>query len=130
MGYRQRYQQLAAIGMRIHPHPTVAGRRKRREFVTELAAFVEQFMRSIAFHPIFELLDMLGILEVRERHLMRAPSPLHRLAVHELWPGPAFWRAEDDHGPTRPLHRIRRGTRRILDPVNLRYDRIKRAGQT
>src|SRR6266478_7303340 len=73
---------------------------------------------------------MFEVLEIRYRDLMRAPGPLHRLAVYELWPGPAFWRAEDDHGPTRPLHRIRRGTRRILDPVNLRYDRIKRAGQT
>src|SRR6266446_276627 len=116
--------------MRIHSHTTVARRCKCRELVAEPAAFVEQFTRSVAFHPIFELLDMVGVLEVRERHLMRAPSPLDRLAVHELWPGPAFWRAEDDHGPTRPLHRIRRGTRRILDPVNLRYDRIKRAGQT
>src|ERR1700719_2743758 len=61
---------------------------------------------------------------------MRAPSPLHRLAVHELWPSPAFWRAEYDHGPMRPLHRVRRRARGTLDLVNLRYHLIKRAGQT
>ncbi len=72
---------------------------------------------------------MLGTLEVRDWHLMRAPSPLHWLAVDELWPGPAFWRAEHDHGPARPLHSVRRRTRRNLNLVNLRYDLIKRAGQ-
>src|SRR5258708_23149977 len=54
-------------------HPTVAGRRKRREFVTELAAFVEQFMRSIALHPIFELLDILR----SEEHTSELQSPDH-----------------------------------------------------
>ena len=108
----------------------MARRRKRRELVAEFASFVEQFVRPVALHPIFELLEMFGIFEIRDRNLMRAPSPLHRLAVHEFWSGPAFWRAEHDHGPTRPLHRVRRGTRRLLDLVYLRKDRIKRAGQT
>src|ERR1019366_10515255 len=120
MGYRQRHQQLPAIGVRIHSHSTAARRRQCRELVAELAAFVEQFTRSVAFHPIFELLDVLRILEVRDRNLMRAPGPLHQLAVHELWSGPAFWRAEYDHWPTRPLHRVRRGTPHTLDLVNLR----------
>src|SRR5664280_2028067 len=120
MGYRQRHQQLPAVGVRIHSHATVAGRRKFRELVAELAPFVEQFMWSIALHPVFKLLDVFGILEVRDRHLMRTPSPFHRLAVHKLWPGPAFWRAENDHGPTRYLHFVWRGTRRTLDLVNLR----------
>src|SRR6266436_9375856 len=106
MGHRQWHQELPATCVRIHSHTAVARGRKCRELVAKLAAFVEQFVRPVALHPIFELLDVLRILEVRERHLMRAPSPLDWLAVHELWPGPAFWRAEDDHGPTRPLHRI------------------------
>src|ERR1700689_4418365 len=72
---------------------------------------------------------MFGVLEIGERNLMRAPGPLDRFAVHELWPGPAFWRAEHNHGPTRPLHFIRRGTRYLLDLVNLRQDHIERAGQ-
>src|ERR1700684_537966 len=72
---------------------------------------------------------MFGVLEIGERDLMRAPSPLDRFTVHELWSGPAFWRAAHNHGPTRPLYRIRRRTLRFLDLVNLRQDRIKRAGQ-
>ena len=73
---------------------------------------------------------MLGILEVRDRNLMRTPSTLHRLAVHKLWPGPAFWRTEHNHRPTWPLRRVWRGTRRFLDLLYLRQDRIKCAGQS
>src|ERR1700691_441554 len=108
----------------------MARRRERCEFFTEFAMFVEQLVRAVALHPVFELLEMFGVLEIAKRDLMRAPSPLDRLAIHELWPGPAFWRAEHNHWPTRSLYRIRRGTRFFLDLVNLRQDRVKRAGQT
>src|ERR1700689_3789504 len=104
-------------------------RGERGEPLCELAAFVEQLVRPIALHPIFELLEMFGVLEIGERDLMCAPGPLNRLAVHELWSGPAFWRAEHDHGPTRSLHRVRRGTRRLLDLMNFRQNRVERAGQ-
>ena len=87
----------------------MAGRRERGEFLAELAPFVEQFVRPVALHPVFELLQMFGILEIRDRDLMRAPGSLDRLAVDEFRPGPAFGRAEDDHRPARPLHRLRRG---------------------
>ena len=60
---------------------------------------------------------------------MSAPSSLHRLAVHELGPGPAFRSAEHDHRPPRPLHCPGRRTRRTLDLVNFPYDLIKRAGE-
>src|ERR1700729_1214154 len=60
---------------------------------------------------------------------MSAPSSLHRLAVHELRPGPAFRRAEYDHRPARPLDGARRGTRRMLNLVNFCYDLIKRTGE-
>src|SRR5271170_17626 len=87
-------------------------------------------MGSVAFHPIFELLEMFGIFEIRDRNLVRTPGPLHRLAVHELWPGPAFWCTEHDHRPTRSLRRVCRGTRCFLDLLYLCQDRIKRASQT
>ena len=38
-----------------------------------------------------------------ERHLVRAPAVLHRLAVHLARAGPALGRAQDDHRPARPL---------------------------
>src|SRR5580704_16041337 len=101
---------------------------KCRKLVAEFASFVEQFVRPIALHPVFKLLEMFGIFEIRDRNLVCTPGPLHRLAIHELWPGPAFWRTEHDHGPTRPLHRLWRGTRRFLDLLYLCQDRIKRAG--
>ena len=116
----ERHQQIPAIGVRIHSHTAVARRRKRRELVAEFSALVEQFMRPVAFHPDFELLEMLGGFEVRDWDLMRTPRPFHRLAVYELRSGPALWGLKYDHGPTWPLHRARRGTRQTLDLVNLR----------
>src|SRR5580658_4248246 len=103
----------------------MARRGKCRELLAELAAFVEQLVRAVALHPIFELLEMFGVLEIGKRDLMCAPSPLDRLAVHELWSGPAFWRAEHNHGPTRALLCPRRGTCHLLDFLNLHQDRIK-----
>src|ERR1700722_10473414 len=101
---------------------------KCRKLVAEFTSLVEQLMGPIALHPIFELLEMFGIFEIRDRNLVRTPGPFHRLAVDEFWPGPAFWRTEHDHRPTRSLRRVCRGTRRFLDPLYLRQDRIKRAG--
>jgi hypothetical protein len=63
MGHRKRLQQFAAIGVRIEAHAAMAGRRKRRELLAELAAFVEQLVRPVALHPVFELLEMFGVLE-------------------------------------------------------------------
>src|ERR1700730_2663968 len=105
-------------------------RGKCGELIAELAAFVEQFAWPIALHPIFELPEMFGILEIRDRHLMCAPGSFHRLAVDELRPGPAFWGTEHDHGPARSFHRFRSGPRHTLDLVNLRHYRIERPGQT
>ena len=108
----------------------MARRRKCRELVAEPAPFVEQLTRSVAFHPFFELLYMLGTLKIRDRNLVRAPSALDRLAVDKFRSSPPFGGAEHDHWPTRPLHRVRRGTRHLLNLLNLRQDRIKRTGQT
>src|SRR5271169_1737559 len=110
----------------------MARRRKCRELLAELADLIEQFTRSVAFHPIFELLDMFGILEVCDRYLVRAPGPLHRLAVHELWSGPAFWRVEHDHGPARTLHafRVTARPRLALNLANLLQNHIERTCET
>ena len=85
----------------------MARRRERGEFLAELAAFVEQFLRPVALHPVFELLQMFGVLEIGDRHLMRAPGALDRLAVDEFRAGPALGRAEDDHRPARALEDFR-----------------------
>src|SRR5271155_1150068 len=73
---------------------------------------------------------MFGIFQIRDWDLMCAPGSLHRLAVHEFWPGPTFRCAKNAHRPARPLYGPRTGTRRTLDLVNFRDDLIKRAGKS
>ena len=62
--------------------------------------------RPVAEHPVLELLEMFGILEIGDRHLMRAPGAFDRLAVDEFRAGPALGRAEHDHRPARALRRL------------------------
>ena len=88
-------------------HAALSGGRELREFVAELAVCVEEFLGLVAPHPVFELPQMLGVLEVRDRHLMRAPGALDGLAVDDFRSGPAFRRAEDDHRPARASHVLR-----------------------
>src|ERR1043166_1555307 len=38
---------------------------------------------------------------LRQRHLMRTPRSFNWFAVDELWSGPTFRRAQNDHGPLR-----------------------------
>src|ERR1700730_12440819 len=99
----------------------MAGRRERRELVAEFSAFVEQFVRSVALHPVFELLQMFGVLEIGDRDLVSAPGAFDRLTVDEFWSGPSLRRAKDDHRPARALHAFRRaarprGTLNLADP--------------
>ena len=70
--------------MRVGSHAAPARRRQRCKFLPEFAIFIEQLLWTVAPHPLFELLEVLGILEVGNRHLMGTPRPLDRLAVDEL----------------------------------------------
>ena len=64
---------------------------------------VEQFLGPVAPHPVFEHLEVLGVLaRLGERHLVGPIRPLDRQAVDHLGPGPALGRLEDDHRPARP----------------------------
>ena len=67
------------------------------------ARLVEQLLRLVALHPGFEDLDVPGLGHVGHRHLVRAPVTFGLLAIDLLRAGPALGRAEDDHGPERPL---------------------------
>ena len=110
----------------------MACRRECGELLAKLAVFVEQFMRAVALHPVFELLEMFGVLEIGDRNLMRAPGPLDRLAVDEFRSRPALGRAEDDHGPARTLRASvsPRDRAASLDLAYLRQNRIERSGET
>ncbi len=101
VGERQRREQRTAIGMRVRAHPAMPGRRELRDFRTDLAARVEQLGGAIAAHPRIELREMLGLLEIGDRDLVRAPRAFDRQAIDDLGPGPAFRRLEHDHRPAR-----------------------------
>ncbi len=98
----QRPHQRAAIGMRIGAHPAVAHRRQRRDLGAQPAGFVEQFLRSIAPHPVVEKLEMLRLVH-REWHLMGAPRTFCLETVDQLRASPALQAAQNDHRPNGPL---------------------------
>src|SRR5436190_22178019 len=87
--------------MRIRAHAAMSGWRECGELLTEFAVFVEQFMRPVTLHPVFELLQMLRVLEIGDRDLVCPPSALDRLAINEFRPSPSFRGAKDDHWPAR-----------------------------
>ena len=90
--------------MRVRAHAPVALRRELRELGHERPVLVEQLLRPVALEPRLELRQMLRIRpHLRERHLVRAPRPLHRQPVHELRTRPALRRPQHDHRPARPL---------------------------
>ncbi len=70
----------------------------------ELAVLVEEFLGLVALHPLLQQLQMLGLRrQFGKRHLVRAPGAFDGHAIHLLRAGPAFGRAQNDHGPVRPL---------------------------
>src|SRR5207253_436509 len=64
---------------------------------------VEQFLWTIALHPVLESLEMPGLPDVCDRHLVRPERTFHRFAIDLLGPCPSFRSAENDHGPGLPL---------------------------
>src|SRR5271166_3691621 len=98
----------------------MARRRECCVLLTELTFSVEQFMRSAALHPLFELLEMLRVLEILDWDLVRSPGPLHPLAVDKLRARPTLGGAKDDHRPVRTLRilSLSTGPRGALNPGN------------
>ena len=132
VGHRQRLQQLSSIGVRVAAHAVVARRRELGELLAELALAVEQLLWPIALEPVLELRQVLGILEIGDRNLMRAPRSLDRLAVDEFRSRPTLRCPEHDHRPAWPLRPFRAAERPRgdLDPANLCQDDIERSGET
>jgi hypothetical protein len=132
MGHRKRLQQFAAIGVRIQTHATMARRRQRGEFLAELSLLVEQLLRLVALHPVFELLQMFRIFEIRNRNLVRAPRALDRQSIDEFRSGPALRCAKHDHRPARALHAVlySTGACDALDLTNLSQDPVERPCKT
>src|SRR5271163_399946 len=94
----------------------------------ELTAVVEQLLRPVTLHPLFEDANVLGLVHVAHRHLMRAPVVLALLAVDLRGTGPALRRAEDDHRPGRPLDDAL-GTGVSPDLLDLWHNRVEHSSQ-
>src|SRR5439155_2070915 len=79
-------------------------------------------------HPVFEDLDVLRLLRhVRDRHLVRTPSPLNRFPVHRLGTSPTFRSAQDDHRPNREFNPAI-GAGIILNGANFLDDGVEGSG--
>ena len=82
-----------------------AFRRQFFELGDERAVLIEELFRLVAAHPGFELGEIFRIrLRVENWDLVGAPEAFHLVAVHFFRAGPAFGRAQDDHGPAGALH--------------------------
>ena len=120
VGKHEVAEKLATVRVRVGAHPSPAGRRERPKLGDEAAALVEQLLRPIAVEPLLELPEMLRVLaHLRERHLMGAPRPLHRLPVDCLRAGPPLGRPQDEHRPRGALDSIvgLRSFSDLADPV-------------
>ena len=94
----------------------------------QVPVFVEQLLGPVALHPLFEDPDVLGLGgQFGKRHLVRAESALDLLPVHYLGAGPAFGRAQHDHGPHAALREALR-TGFLLNGANVRQHAIEGAG--
>src|SRR5579883_3660950 len=98
----KRFAKAAAVGMRIGADAAIAFGCKRGDVGFEAPSLIEELFGFITALPFFELGEMrLVLLGIGDRNLMRAPEVLDFVTVDFLGSGPAFWRAEDDHGPAR-----------------------------
>src|ERR1041385_4625014 len=90
--------------MRVCAHASLTVRSEFGKLFSQRAIRVKQFFRLVTSQPLFKEAQVLWILgELRQRHLMRTPRSFNRFAVDDLWPGPTFRSAQDDHRPLRAL---------------------------
>src|SRR5271169_1666369 len=124
--HREIAQQKTAIRMRIGSHTPVARWRKFGEFRHKFATLIEELFRLVTFHPLLELGQVLWMLcKIRDRNLMCSPGIFDWLAIDDLWPGPAFGSAQNNHRPSRK-RRAASAASRLLDGMNLVEDGVQR----
>src|ERR1022692_3793592 len=128
IGHLEIAKEQAAVGVRVVAHAPLAFGRQFPEFRNERAASVEQLLGPVALHPVFQHLQVGGLGgQLGERHLVRAEGPFDLDAIHHLWSGPAFGRAQHDHGPERaPSEGAGAGSGIALDGPDLGDDFIER----
>ncbi|MNE28247.1 hypothetical protein D3C80_1216830 [compost metagenome] len=87
----QFFSQKTAVGMGVGAHAPVSARCQFSEFRFQRAVFIEQIGWVITSQPILENFAVVRILPaIGHWHLMRSPMAFDDLAIHHLWPGPAF----------------------------------------
>src|SRR5690606_11899618 len=113
----KRIEQRAAVRVRIRAHAPRAGRGERSDLLDHATFAVEELVRTVRAHPLFERSQVLRIVEAGDRHLVRTPGALDGLAVDEARTGPALRRVEYDHRPasTRDLRSGPFRARTLLD---------------
>src|SRR5690242_17245279 len=113
--------------MRVGTHATLGLGRQLRQLGFKSAVALEQFLRVVALHPAFEDFYVFGLLvHFAQGDLVRAPGVFGAFSVDYLGAGPAFGRAQNDHGPTRSLDRTV-AARDILDALDLLEGSIERS---
>ena len=91
IGHAQVLQEESAVGVRIRPHATITLRSQFGQFREKTSSGIEQLFCVVAFHPAFELPDMIGVFGIDEdRHLMGPEGALDWQTVNDLGPGPAL----------------------------------------
>ena len=104
VGQAQILEQETAVGVRVGAHAALALGGEGGQLGLERAVGVKELLRPVALHPVFEDLDVVGVLmHLPHRHLVGAPVALGPLAIDLLRAGPALGRAQHDHRPARPL---------------------------
>ena len=114
--------------MGICAHSSLPFRGQLGQVRDQLSAAIEQFLRAVALHPLFQKPQVIGFAgEFGKRHLMRAPGVLNRLSVHHARTCPAFGRAKNDHRP-RGATRDSLQPGLVLDGAYFRDHGIERPG--
>ena len=128
IGHLEVAEELAAVGVGVGAHAALAFGGEFGQLGDELAGPVEEFLGFVALHPLLQQLEVLRLLgQLRERDLVRAPGALGGLAINHFGAGPAFGRAQNDHGPDRALPEAL-GARVLLNVLNLGDHLVEGAG--
>src|SRR5262249_11468657 len=94
----------ATIGMRVGTHASLAHWRKRLQLGLQPSGPIEQHLRLVTVHPLFQKLEMRWVVpHVVDWDLMRPPEALDLLSVDLLRPGPPLGTTENDARPARPF---------------------------
>ncbi len=96
--------------MRVGAHPARAVGDRAQDLLDRPPVRAEQLLRPVRAHPLLQHGQVRRVLaDLGQRHLVRPPGALHRLAVHLLGAGPALRRAQDDHRRPLGVARLVRG---------------------